>query len=126
MNDPFEQRLSNIPRREVPPAWRGEILTADRNADARPPGVSLVIFWAALRGLLWPHRYACATLIALWLIIAALNLSGPRGEDLYVFSSSTPEASTERHMAYFRLQQRLLAFDTDSKRTDYWSNRKQL
>ncbi len=130
MNDPFEQRLSNIPRREVPPAWREEVLAVVGDGGGiRTPRASISIFWAALRGLLWPHPYAWATLITLWLVIAALNLSGPRGEDLYAFSSSNRkflEASAERYASYFRLQQRFLASSADSKATVYWLNGKKL
>jgi hypothetical protein len=66
MNDhDFEQQLRQQPLRPMPPAWRREILAAQR-----PSELSLTIW---LRQLLWPHPAAWATLAAAWVLIMGLN-----------------------------------------------------
>lgn len=112
---PFEQRLKETPRREVPADWRQEILGAVARQRTHSPWTSLVLPaalpWEKLRGWLWPHPYAWGALAVCWLIIAALNVSGPRGEALYaVVPSGTKkiDLSTERYVEYLQWRERLL------------------
>ncbi len=118
MNDPFEQRSSNIPRREVPRPGARKFWLWLETGDSNPRA-SISIFWEALRGLSAASLCAGHADYAL-LVIAALNLPGPRGEDLsalFFFQSEVLEASAERYASYFRLQQRFLASSADSKAT---------
>ena len=85
MNDetePFERRLSRQPQREIPTAWREEILTTAQNAAASPHaprtthqefGLSTLIH--QLSTFLRPQRAAWAGLGAAWAIIIALHLA---------------------------------------------------
>ena len=67
MNDhDLEKQLRQQPLRSVPPAWRGEILAAERRSE-----LSLTIW---LRQLLWPHPKAWATLAVAWMLVLGLNL----------------------------------------------------
>src|SRR5688500_18031161 len=67
--DEFEEKLHRQAPREIPRAWRAEIIAATR---ARTQGVS---WW---RQLLWPHPAAWAGLAAMWIAAFALQAaSGP-------------------------------------------------
>src|SRR5688572_21520129 len=68
--DKFEQKLRRQAPREIPRAWRAQIIAA---AGARTEGVS---WW---RQLLWPHPAAWAGLAAMW--IAALALQAMSGTE---------------------------------------------
>lgn len=108
MNDPFEERLAALPRREVPPEWHDAILSASPSQHRRPRVPS----WLALNQFFWPHPYAWAAVAVLWIAILALNLSGPRGDDLY--ATSTPSQPTREnqiagYIMHLRLQKLLLA-----------------
>jgi hypothetical protein len=63
--DEFERFLQQQPPRDVPRDWRREILAA---AEREPAAA----WW---RQLFWPSPLAWATVGALWLIIAGLNLA---------------------------------------------------
>jgi hypothetical protein len=108
-NDPFEQRLSDEPLRQIPGAWREEILgaaAAHRPAEPLPePGYALVRL--RLRELLWPCPRAWAGLAAVWVAILAVN-----------FATSVPAPESEIRRAalpapekwqMLRLQQEMLA-----------------
>jgi hypothetical protein len=77
--DDFESRLQRQPLRQVPPAWRGEILAAARDAEAvghaarstQHPWLSTISH--QLSTLLWPHPKAWAGLAAVWICIFAVN-----------------------------------------------------
>jgi hypothetical protein len=84
MNDEteqFEQRLSCQPLRPVPGDWRGEILSAARDAQtsrhlspvARHSWLSTINH--QLSTLFWPHPKAWAGLAAVWIFILAVNFS---------------------------------------------------
>jgi hypothetical protein len=79
----FEQRLCRQPMREVPPAWRAEILAAARAAQPVPQVVRaghrsvLSTINTQLLTLLWPHPKAWAGLAAVWVVIIALHLFNP-------------------------------------------------
>lgn len=108
MNDPFEDRLAALPRRQVPADWRDEILPAFPAPSPRLP----VFSWLALRPFFWPHPYAWATVAALWIAILALNFSGPRSDELYATSAlrpSTTKTQIAAYLTHLRLQKLLLA-----------------
>ena len=69
--DDFESRLKRQPLRQVPAAWRGEILAAAvsnsrfSTLDSRPSWLST---------LFWPNPKAWGTLAAAWAVIFAMNI----------------------------------------------------
>ena len=68
-DDQFEKRLQRQPRREVPPAWREEILSAAEHAAASrrsSPATRHPAWW---RELFWPCPQAWAGLAAAWLVV---------------------------------------------------------
>jgi hypothetical protein len=86
----FERRLSRQPLRQLPPAWRGEILSAARAVGAARSGDSeerrhKILFDggflpkaatpAWFKNLLWPHPAAWAGLAAVWICIFVVNVS---------------------------------------------------
>jgi hypothetical protein len=84
MNGPehFEERLERQPLRQVPPAWREDILNAARAAAPAPcpsQRASRAAFLSTLNHqlstILWPHPKAWAGLAAVWLLIAGLNFA---------------------------------------------------
>ncbi len=64
--DSFESRLKRQPQRQVPAAWRNEILAA--GCPAEPPRPSWIAQW------LWPHPTAWAALAAAWLLVIGMNI----------------------------------------------------
>ena len=85
MNDDFEKRLRRVATREIPSAWRTEILTAARArssrreeaqtpAPASSPGL-FAEFIHRLALLTRPQRVAWAGLAAAWVVIVTLNLA---------------------------------------------------
>jgi hypothetical protein len=130
---PFEKRLAKTPLRQPPGSWRSEILTRAERTRAQ----SLVAIFLAgienpkskIQNLLWPHPAAWGALAACWLVIAALNLSGPRGPDLYAVTPAgiePAEISTERYAAYLHLRDRLLAYQSDSSPSILWLDPRKL
>lgn len=81
MNDDFEKRLQQLPPREIPSAWREEILAAARSASAscHAPRTThhglLSTLISQLSTLLRPQRAAWASLATVWVVILALNLA---------------------------------------------------
>ena len=78
--DDFEQRLQRQPLRQVPPAWRAEILSAaDHAADAGHASRIAHHGWLAtltaeLSAAFWPHPRAWAALGAAWVLILLVNV----------------------------------------------------
>jgi hypothetical protein len=64
--DEFEKLLSKQPLREVPPAWRKEILSVLPGPKAVGPR------W---REWLWPSPVAWAGLACIWVVILMLNVA---------------------------------------------------
>ena len=73
--DPFEERLSCQPEKQIPVRWREEILSAARNAG-RARGVArvnrAVPWWCEVFS---PYPKAWAALGAAWVVILTLNLA---------------------------------------------------
>lgn len=106
---PFEQRLAEIPPREIPPELRARILAAAR---PRPP---FPVFLLSLAKSLFsfPHPLAWGALAAGWVAIAALNFTGPRGPELYAVTPKDYRGrlpSAQEYLAQFELRDRLLAY----------------
>jgi len=118
LNDPvnpgdFENQLRCQPLRELPAAWRAEILAAakaasntqhaTRNTSTSNPYHRLSAFLSAL---LWPCPQAWAGLAAVWLVILLVNYSP--AETHHTMAQKTVRPSPEVTMA-LKEQQRLLA-----------------
>ena len=79
--DELEQKLSRQPLRQVPPEWRGDILSAARGAQTPPHPLPVTHHsWLStlnsqLSTVLWPHPKAWAGLAAIWIFISAVNFS---------------------------------------------------
>jgi hypothetical protein len=106
MNDEFENHLRRQPPRELPTAWRAEILSAPRPAPRAPRphffstfNFQLSTFWR------W------SPLAAAWLVILALN-HATRDPAPLVSAKSTPP--TPQLVLALREQRRLFAELTDT------------
>ncbi|HEY8901560.1 MAG TPA: hypothetical protein VIM61_14195 [Chthoniobacterales bacterium] len=102
---PFERRLAATPRRDAPSELRARILAIAREAER--PAWRIV-----LARLLWPHPIAWGALAAAWIAIAALNVAGPRGPELYTVSP--PEyrdrlPAAREYFVQWEIERRLLA-----------------
>jgi len=108
--DKFEERLRRQPPREIPPAWRAQILTAAERANkidhalrsTHHPRFSTLIH--QLSTFFWPHPKAWAGLAAVWVVILTLQLASRDPTD--VAARKTPPPSPEMLMVL--RQQRLL------------------
>lgn len=116
MNDDFDQRLHQIAPRDVPPAWRKEILAATQSAEiSRPQSAParrhlLSRFIDQLAALSRPQRVAWATLTGAWFIICTLHLTAQ--EHAATTAQATAPPSPEMLQA-LNQQKRLLAELTD-------------
>jgi len=115
MNDEteqFESRLSSQPLKQIPAAWRAEILTAARGAQpsrrlspvTRHPWLSTIN--SELSTVFWPHPKAWAGLAAVWIFIFTLNFSMRDTSPRVVEKSATPSPEV---MVELKKQQRLFA-----------------
>jgi len=110
----FEQRLSREPLRQIPAGWREEILSAARGAQvagSRPSTSDLRPSWLStlsdqLSTLLWPCPKAWAGLVAVWIVIFALQ-AGTRDDTPAVAQKASPP-SPELILA-LKQQERMLA-----------------
>lgn len=73
-DDQFEKRLQRQPLREIPSAWRKEILSAAEAAVASPHSSAASRSSSWWRELFWPCPQAWAALAAVWLVILAASL----------------------------------------------------
>jgi len=98
--DDFEKQLQRQPLREVPAAWREEVLEAARRASAsRASRLELSQACPWWREWLWPCPQAWAGLAALWIIILGLNAAAPAGPGLTAKQSAAPSSETEPTLA---------------------------
>jgi hypothetical protein len=115
--DELEKHLHSQPLRQVPAEWRGEILSAarqaagvehaPRNTRHTPHSPSLLsTLNSQLSNLLWPHPTAWAGLAAVWLVILGVHLTMRDATPLLAKRASP--ASPQVFMA-FQEQERLLA-----------------
>jgi hypothetical protein len=115
--DDFEQHLQHQPLRQVPAQWRGEILSAIRQAAARDPVTrhtphaprgrsALSTLNHQLSTLLWPSPVAWAGLAAVWLVILAFNFGA--GAASVPMAKGHPQLAPQFFLG-FQEQERLLA-----------------
>ena len=112
MDSEFEKKLRRQPVKEIPSAWRAEILAAARAEQSihhpssviRPGWLSTLN--SQLSTLLWPHPRAWAGLAAVWVCILALNFS-TRDKSVMVAEKSSPPSPEV--IVELRKQQRLFA-----------------
>ena len=107
--DDLEQRLGRQSPRQIPAAWREEILSAARNASVCDPAPH-----ATRHGFSWLiqelttvfrfHRAAWAGLAAAWLVILGMNLSATEKANTMTRNTLPPARETLQALK----QQRLL------------------
>jgi len=107
--DDFEKRLQRLPQREIPGAWRTEVLAkAPESAapfqSAHRPRPSLLQLIQTL--LSRPQRIAWAGLAGAWLMILAMNFAAQDNSPATVQSASLP---TPEKLQALKQQKRLLA-----------------
>jgi hypothetical protein len=115
--DDFEKHLQAKPMRQLPAAWRQEILSAARQTSladhasrithhVSPSPSLLSTLHYQLSTLLWPHPAAWAGLAAVWLVILGINLT-TRDASQTLAKNAFP-VSPQVFMA-FQEQERLLS-----------------
>ena len=125
--DDFEQRLQRQPVRQIPPAWRAEILMAARDAQTvRHASRSTQHSWLStfnhqLSTVFWPHPKAWAGLAAVWVFIFAVNFS-VRDSSLGIAAKSAPPSPEV--IVELKKQQRMFAELVGSYETQATDRRK--
>lgn len=115
--DDFEQRLRRQGLRQIPPGWRQGILTAARaqkklrhTSTQTPAATALnrdfLSIRAQLAALLWPRPEAWAGLVAIWLVLLAVNLTTTGNKYALISMGARPAAEVIRVR---REEQKLLA-----------------
>lgn len=113
--DDFEKRLQRQTPREIPAAWREEILN-NANSIHRPSPTASRLSWVSvlihqLSTLLRPQRVAWCGLALVWVVILALNFS-VRDNSASVQARNLTSPSPEA-LAAWRQQRRDLAALTE-------------
>ncbi len=103
--DDFEKRLAHQPLRQIPAAWRGDILRTAQAAVSKPAPRSSSCFHS-LSSLFWPHPKAWAGLAAAWLLIVALHFYNV--DSAVTVTKNSPPPSPEFFLA-LKQQRRELA-----------------
>ncbi len=113
-HDPFEQRLRRQPLRQVPPAWREEILAqaqpaAGVNRSCAPASELpfAAALWLRLRELLWPCPQAWAGLAAVWAVMLAVSFA--TSEKAVSVQARWPEPPSREMRQMLRQQRQMLA-----------------
>ena len=112
MDSEFEKKLRRQPVKEIPPAWRADILSAARAEQPirhssfviRPGWLSTLN--SQLSTFFWPHPRAWAGLAAVWIFILMLNFSMWEKSPVVAEKSSPPSPEV---IVELRKQQRLFA-----------------
>ncbi len=113
----FEQRLQREIPRQIPPAWREEILTVARQAEVSRRSAPatrhnlLAKFIQQLSTLTRPQRAAWGSLAAVWLVILGLNQTARDSSATALTQNFTPPSP--QALAAWRQQRRELAGLTD-------------
>jgi hypothetical protein len=119
-HDDFEQKLGRQPLRQVPAEWREEILSAASKVGTAHRAVRF--FGRAgrtslpdwLERILWPSPAAWAGLVAVWILIFAVNLSTRDTSPAIAKKNSPPSSEV---IVELRQQQQLLAELIGSRET---------
>jgi hypothetical protein len=107
MNDDFEKRLQRVVPREIPSAWRAEILAAARTeSHQHAPRTTLQGFLVQLVDQFRVPRVAWAALVAVWLVILGLHFSG--GPESSTLTATSAVAADQTRQA-LKQKQLLLA-----------------
>src|SRR5208282_5364385 len=103
----FEQKLPRQPLRQIPPEWRGEILSAAERASRPAPHASfLSTLNHQLSTILWPHPKAWAGLAAVWILIFAVDFSMRDTTPVMAEKAAPPSPEV---IVELKQQQRMLA-----------------
>src|ERR1039458_52541 len=89
--DEFEQFLKKQPLREVPPAWRAEILPSAAQPEAVQP-----TWWSVW---LWPSPAAWTGLACVWIVILVLNVATRPSEAERQLAERSPAPSHDMALA---------------------------
>jgi hypothetical protein len=110
--DDFESRLQRQPLRQIPPAWRADILATTDAAQARGHASRVTRHsWLStisdqLSTFFWPHPKAWAGLAAVWIFIFVLNFSMRETSPIMAKKSAPPSPEV---MVELKKQQRMFA-----------------
>lgn len=103
----FEQKLQRQPLRPIPAEWRAEILAAAKQASRPAPRASFVsTLNAQLSTILWPHPRAWAGLVAVWILIFAVDFSTRDTTPVVAKKAAPPSPEV---IVELKQQQRMLA-----------------
>ena len=105
--DELEQKLQRQPLRQIPAAWRDEILSAAQSASAfrHPSRVTRHSAW--WRELFWPAPQAWAALAAAWLVILAADFATRDATPMLAARHAVPPSPEIREL--LKQQYQLLA-----------------
>jgi len=111
-DDQFEQRLQRQPLREMPSAWREEILSAAHKTESshhRSPErlAAQKRGEGGWRARFWPHPTAWGALAAVWLVILGLHFTAHETTINNFARHSAPPSREMREL--LREQERLFA-----------------
>jgi hypothetical protein len=106
-DDQFEKRLRRQPLREIPPAWREEVLAAAERAAASRHSSPVTPHTSWWRELFWPCPRAWAGLAAAWLVILGASFAA-RDQSPAVEARRVPPPSPQLRQL-LKQQEQLLA-----------------
>ncbi len=94
--DDFEKRLQRVPQRNVPDAWRAEVLANAKGDSASPDDADSIVTLLRKAFLLFihrPHGMAWSGVAAAWALILLLNFSAQEGTT-FVAAQTMPSPDT--------------------------------
>ncbi len=98
--DHLEERLRELPERDLPEAWREEILRAARGAiphENRASEVNCIPWW---RAWLWPCPAAWVGVATAWCVILALHFVTARTAQTTASQNAPPPVPVQVWMAF--------------------------